>query len=72
VVSIGFDKDTFESAVQANVALQDFKFQQRYGRQNGIHASPSVLINGLFASEASSSWSLKEWTTFLDPIINQK
>ena len=37
----------------------------KYSRQNGIHVSPTVLLDGLIAGEISSSWGEKEWTDFL-------
>lgn len=41
----------------------------KYARQNSIHASPTVLFNGLVANEVSSSWGEKEWTEFFDAKI---
>jgi hypothetical protein len=36
----------------------------KFSRQNGIHVSPSVLWDGLFQSQVSSSWGEKEWSEF--------
>lgn len=45
------------------------KNQQKYARQNSVHMTPSVAINGLMESEASSSWTLQQWQDFLKPIL---
>lgn len=37
----------------------------KYSRQNSIHVSPTVLFDGLIASEISSSWGKNEWTEWL-------
>ncbi|KAG6832350.1 hypothetical protein H0H87_001814 [Tephrocybe sp. NHM501043] len=37
----------------------------KFSRQNSIHVSPTVLWDGLVASEVSSSWGVKEWSEFL-------
>ncbi|TCD67508.1 hypothetical protein EIP91_012313 [Steccherinum ochraceum] len=37
----------------------------KFSRQNSIHVSPTVLWDGLVASEISSSWGEKEWEEFL-------
>jgi hypothetical protein len=42
----------------------------KYGRQNGIHVSPTVLWDGLVAGDISSSWGEKEWTEFLDAKVS--
>ncbi|KAH7101104.1 hypothetical protein BKA62DRAFT_743471 [Auriculariales sp. MPI-PUGE-AT-0066] len=49
-----------------NAVTDDLKYCIKYGRQNSIHVSPTVLLNGLIASEVSSSWGEDEWTKFLD------
>jgi hypothetical protein len=38
----------------------------KYGRQNSIHVSPTVLFNGLVANDVSSSWGEAEWSAFLE------
>lgn len=37
----------------------------KFSRANSIHVSPTVLCNGLIASEVSSSYGEKEWALFL-------
>ncbi|PSR73409.1 hypothetical protein PHLCEN_2v10701 [Hermanssonia centrifuga] len=36
----------------------------KFGRQNGIHVSPTVLLDGLVANEISSSWDEGKWKDF--------
>ncbi|KAF8632314.1 hypothetical protein AX15_001937 [Amanita polypyramis BW_CC] len=42
----------------------NLKYNIKYGRQNSIHVSPTVLWDGLVAPEISSSWGEVEWTEF--------
>ncbi|WP_241624046.1 DsbA family protein [Rosenbergiella epipactidis] len=43
-------------------SLQDLvKRQAKYARQNGIHVSPSFMVNGLLHPEISSQDSVEEW-----------
>ncbi|EJD35965.1 hypothetical protein AURDEDRAFT_154732 [Auricularia subglabra TFB-10046 SS5] len=48
-----------------NAVTDDLKYLIKFSRQNSIHVSPTVLLNGLVANEISSSWGEKEWTDFL-------
>jgi len=43
----------------------DLKYTIKFSRQNGVHVSPSVLWDGIFVSEVSSSWGEHEWRQFL-------
>ncbi|KAF7789365.1 hypothetical protein EIP86_000309 [Pleurotus ostreatoroseus] len=47
----------------------DLKYTIKFSRQNGIHVSPTVLLDGLIANEISSSWGETEWGTFLSQKI---
>lgn len=42
-------------------ATFDLKQFVKLGRQNGIHVSPTVLIDGLAAADVSSSWETSQW-----------
>jgi len=44
----------------------ELKYTIKFSRQNGVHVSPSVLWDGLLASEISSSWGETEWAKFLE------
>ncbi len=37
----------------------------RYSRQNGVHASPTVAVNGIVDANIQSSWSLDQWRALL-------
>ncbi|CAG8475189.1 1969_t:CDS:2 [Acaulospora colombiana] len=50
-------------------ATDDLKVCIKYGRQNSIHVSPTVLFNGLVANDVSSSWGEAEWSVFLEKNI---
>jgi protein-disulfide isomerase len=43
----------------------DLKYNIKLGRQNGIHVTPTVLWDGLVASEVSSSWTEEQWLPFI-------
>ncbi|KAF8728323.1 hypothetical protein AX14_006794 [Amanita brunnescens Koide BX004] len=47
----------------------DLKYTIKFGRQNGIHVSPTVLWDGLVANEVSSSWVKNDWIEFLQKKI---
>ena len=47
VEKLNIDKSLYEANLEAKNALTDFKLHQRYGRQNGIHGTPTVMVNGL-------------------------
>ncbi|WOO77885.1 uncharacterized protein LOC62_01G001440 [Vanrija pseudolonga] len=46
-------------------AFLDFKFLIREGRQNGIHVTPTALLNGLEDPAVSSGWGKAEWEQYL-------
>lgn len=43
------------------------RWHARYYRQNGIHASPTFLIDGLVEPHMSSGQSIEEWAELLKP-----
>jgi len=47
---------------------QPLKFHTKFARQNGIHVTPTTMINGLIF-DSSSSWGLSEWKEVLDPLF---
>ncbi|KAI0005113.1 hypothetical protein BJV74DRAFT_762786 [Russula compacta] len=54
-----------KSTPNGGVSVTDeLKYTIKFSRQNGVHVSPSVLWDGIFASEISSSWGEAEWTEF--------
>ncbi|KAJ1917840.1 hypothetical protein IWQ60_007662 [Tieghemiomyces parasiticus] len=42
----------------------ELKLHIKLGRQQGIHASPTVLYNGLVDNSISSAWTLEQWMEF--------
>lgn len=40
--------------------------QNKLGRQNGIHVTPTVLWNGIVEGSVSSSFGGKEWGEFFE------
>eukprot|EP01087_Luapelamoeba_hula_P010887 TRINITY_DN2905_c0_g1_i2.p1 TRINITY_DN2905_c0_g1~~TRINITY_DN2905_c0_g1_i2.p1 ORF type:complete len:167 (-),score=28.93 TRINITY_DN2905_c0_g1_i2:68-568(-) len=66
---LSVDAEQFEKQFNGADVIQHIKWQQKYGRQNGIHASPTVMINGLVAGQVSSSWTLDQWKELLDPLV---
>ncbi|KZT05562.1 uncharacterized protein LAESUDRAFT_737412 [Laetiporus sulphureus 93-53] len=58
---------THKSGANGGVDVtDDLKYTIKFSRQNSIHVSPSVLWDGLYQSDISSSWGEKEWTEFFD------
>ncbi len=41
--------------------VAELKRHVKYGRQNGIHVSPTVMVNGLVNNDVSSSWSPEQF-----------
>ncbi|KAL7009490.1 hypothetical protein EMMF5_001121 [Cystobasidiomycetes sp. EMM_F5] len=50
----------------------DLKLQVKLGRQNGIHVTPTVLLDGLVEPSVSSSFGKAEWEKFVDEKIRGK
>ncbi len=46
---------------------REIKWHCRYARQNGIHASPTFMIDGLVESRMSSGQTPSEWLALLRP-----
>ncbi|TCD62091.1 hypothetical protein EIP91_007491 [Steccherinum ochraceum] len=44
---------------------EEIRYVVRFGRQNGIHVSPTVMWDGLITEEPQSSWGEKAWMDFL-------
>jgi hypothetical protein len=34
-----------------------------------VHVTPTVFVNGIEASDISSSWTLEQWENFLNPLL---
>jgi len=44
---------------------EEIRYVVRFGRQNGIHVSPTCMWDGLITEEPQSSWGEKAWMDFL-------
>ncbi|KAM0793582.1 hypothetical protein ACM66B_001016 [Microbotryomycetes sp. NB124-2] len=44
----------------------DLKQAIKYGRQNGVHVTPTVAFDGLIEPSISSSFSKEDWTKFFE------
>lgn len=44
----------------------ELKWYVKFGRQTGIHVSPTTTFNGLVC-DTSSGWTTEQWSEFLDP-----
>ncbi|PCH40957.1 hypothetical protein WOLCODRAFT_137104 [Wolfiporia cocos MD-104 SS10] len=56
---------TLKSSPNGGVDVtDDLKYTVKFARQNSIHVSPTVLLDGLVQNEISSSWGEKEWTEY--------
>ncbi|KAG2202987.1 hypothetical protein INT47_013203 [Mucor saturninus] len=56
---------TGEAKNVGNKVTNDLKLCIRIGRQNGIHVSPTVLLDGLKDDSISSGWELDQWKEYL-------
>lgn len=68
--SVGVDKNKFMELVavngtepknSSNKLQNDVKYFIKFGRQNGIHMSPSVCINGVLDPVIDSSFTPEQW-----------
>lgn len=54
-----------KSTPNGGVSVTDeLKYTIKFSRQNSVHVSPSVLWDGILASEISSDWGKDEWMKF--------
>jgi hypothetical protein len=67
-VSVGFNKEEFEKCYNSDEAIVQTKILQKYGRQNAIHVTPTILVNGLIENSASSSWKEEDWKNYVSKI----
>jgi protein-disulfide isomerase len=44
-----------------------FRWHTRYARQNGIHVSPTFMINGLVEGQMASGQAIEEWAELIRP-----
>ena len=69
--TIGIDTDTFVKLLtvgegnSGNKVTNDLKYFVKIGRQNGIHVTPTVLLDGLVDPSVSSGMSEEQWAAYL-------
>ncbi|KAI8878638.1 hypothetical protein K501DRAFT_258245 [Backusella circina FSU 941] len=57
---------TGEPKNSGNKVTNDLKLCIKIGRQNGIHVSPTLLIDGIRDDSVSSGWELNQWQDYLN------
>lgn len=51
---------------QGNKITESLKLLTRMSRQQGIHFSPTVMLDGVIDDSVSSKWELQDWEEWLD------
>ena len=74
--AIAKDAGIDEAALRAQLApgkredvVAKLKQSVKYARQNSIHVSPTVMLNGIVDNNISSSFMTEQWTEFLNKAI---
>ncbi|KAJ2779633.1 hypothetical protein H4R18_003895 [Coemansia javaensis] len=55
-----------EPANRGNAVTADLKYHIRLARAQGIHVSPTVVLDGVRDDAVSSSWGAEQWQAWLD------
>ena len=59
--------DIANAKTHSHPSVTNLKLHTKYGRQNSIHVSPTILVNGLIDNKISSGWNLDDqWKTYLN------
>jgi hypothetical protein len=58
--------DLFEP-FRLKIVGSTFRWHTRYARQNGIHVSPTFMIDGLVEGQMGSGQSIEEWAELVKP-----
>eukprot|EP00455_Lapot_gusevi_P028422 TRINITY_DN3032_c0_g1_i1.p1 TRINITY_DN3032_c0_g1~~TRINITY_DN3032_c0_g1_i1.p1 ORF type:complete len:188 (-),score=66.00 TRINITY_DN3032_c0_g1_i1:184-747(-) len=66
---LGLDKAAFIESMRSANVTQQVKFACRFHRQNAIHMTPSILVNGIPVYEFGSAWNLEQFQQLLDPVV---
>ena len=56
---------TTENRNAGNAVTADLKWHLKLARQQSIHVSPTVLVDGLVDGQVSSAWSMDQWIDHL-------
>eukprot|EP01102_Stenamoeba_stenopodia_P015524 TRINITY_DN5300_c0_g1_i1.p1 TRINITY_DN5300_c0_g1~~TRINITY_DN5300_c0_g1_i1.p1 ORF type:complete len:205 (-),score=57.07 TRINITY_DN5300_c0_g1_i1:140-754(-) len=62
-------QDEIDALLKDEASVLYTKIQIKYGRQNSVHVTPTVAINGLIDTSVSSSWGLDEWKGLIEPLL---
>lgn len=52
-------------------SLRWVKNEIKFHRSRSVHVTPTVFLNGIEATQVSSSWTLEQWSEFLDPFTRE-
>eukprot|EP00158_Paraphelidium_tribonemae_P009042 Partr_v1_DN28753_c0_g1_i4_m63126 putative Conserved hypothetical protein len=52
---------------EGNSITDDLKYFIKFSRQNSIHISPTLMVDGLVDPSFASAWTLDEWIKYLGP-----
>jgi len=69
--SLGLDKTKFLEIVKSEEVKRHIKWSTHYGRQNGIHYSPTFMLNGLKMREDEYTWDINKWKDALEPLTKK-
>ncbi len=64
-LDINFFRTKWTESNAGNDIKTDVKYHIKCAWKHGIHASPTVFIDGLEEPEISSQWSVDQWNTYL-------
>ncbi len=77
-VEVGVPREALEERIAltgggggnaGSATTQDVKWACKYHRSRGVHATPTVFVNGMEASHISSAWTVAEWKELLDDCL---
>lgn len=66
---IGIDRTTMKNGLSSAGFAEQAVISWKYGCSRTVAGTPYFFINGIFASQASSSWSVEQWKQLIDPLL---
>jgi 2-hydroxychromene-2-carboxylate isomerase len=67
--SLGLDATAFAAQMNNGTLTDAVEAGVAYGISRGVHFTPSFFVNDVPAAQPDSTWSLQQWTAFLDPLF---
>ncbi|KAJ1814758.1 hypothetical protein LPJ75_002632 [Coemansia sp. RSA 2598] len=61
-----------EARNAGNAVTSDLKYHIKLARAQGIHVSPTVVLDGIRDDGVSSSWGLEQWQAWLAPKLEPR